>query len=303
MSTASGIPLDPDEPVGSVLARLRKAAGLTGGQLGHRVGMSQPKISRIENGKGLPDPDDVGILARALGAEEEIVLLLMDRATGSRERMTDWTTGPMGLAGRQNTIGHWENATRSLRVFQPAVVPGLLQSSGYAKAILEDFQLLVFTDLRDRAVAVAEAVSARIRRQEVLNDHDRSFHFVMTEAVLSNRVCPPQEMLAQLLRLREAAAQENVTIGIVAADAPLSTPPFHGFELLDDRLVNVDLFTSGLISQGRTQAHLYRQVFDSLAAAATTEIEPVLDRYEALYLRLAQQERHIITEPGGRASA
>ena len=41
-----------------ILARMRRAKGLSGGSLGQLAGMSQPKVSRIENGRGLPDPED-----------------------------------------------------------------------------------------------------------------------------------------------------------------------------------------------------------------------------------------------------
>ena len=278
-----------DEAVGSVLARLRRAKRLTGGQLGKLVGMSQPKISRLENGVGFPDPEDVGRVARALGADEALVLSLMELAERSHNRMTDWRPFPLALANRQRTVGGWESDVRTFRVFQPAVIVGLLQTSEYARAVLTSFQRMITPDA-DMSVgtAVPEAVSARMQRQEVLADKNRTFHFVMAETVLENRICPPEDMPAQIRRLRDVAAQSNVSVGIIPADVEWSIPPFHGFLLLDDSVVMIDLFNTGITTKGRADARIYRQVFDSYERLAETNIRPILDRHLKRYLDLAQ---------------
>src|SRR5690348_10350567 len=51
-------PSEPDDRLGPTIARMRRAQNLSGGRLGELVGMSQAKISRLENGVGFPDPDD-----------------------------------------------------------------------------------------------------------------------------------------------------------------------------------------------------------------------------------------------------
>jgi len=284
----STAPPGPEESVGVALARLRKQRKLTGAQLGRLVGMSQPKISRLENGVGFPDPADVGRVARALGADESDALRLVELAEQSHNRMTDWRPLPTELAQRQRGIGEWEAEARAFRVFQPAVVVGLLQTSEYARAILGSFQGLISPGFDDAGRSVSEAVSARMRRQEILSDPARSFRFVMTESVLGNRLCPPEDMPAQIHRLREVGRQENVSIGIVPAEAAWSTPPFHGFLLLDDDIVSVDLFNTGLTSRGKADIRVYQQVFDDFEAAAVTEIDPILDKYQEIYLDLAR---------------
>jgi hypothetical protein len=95
-------------------------------------------------------------------------------------------------------------------------------------------------------------------------------------------------MTGQITRIREVARQENVTVSIVRADQELPFPPFHGFELLDDRCVFVDIFNTSLISRGQRDTDLYRHVFDRWEQASTTDIEPILDRYLNLYLDLAR---------------
>lgn len=292
MTTMLGTPGDDDEPVGAVLARMRRAKRLTGAKLAAMVRMSQPKISRIERGNGLPDPADVGTIARALGADESLVRALMERAERSHDRMTDWRPASPSLAGRQKTMTDWESAAAVVRTFEPALVPGALQTSGYAKAVLQGFQHvapLSADDLTESALLAA--VSARIQRQEVLADRSKSFQFVVGEAVLKRRIHPPAEMLAQISHLREVAAgNANISIAVVPDGAPVDIPLLHGFSLFDDGLVVVDLYNTGLVSRSRRDAESYRRVFDTLQEHATG-IEPALDKYQALYIEMLQTPR------------
>jgi transcriptional regulator with XRE-family HTH domain len=280
---------DPDEPVGVVLARMRRAAGLTGRELGERVGLSQPTISRIERGKGgPPDPQDVLRLATALGVDKAAARLLMERAERSHDRMTDWRPASAGLPSRGQDLRRWESGIETFRIFQPAVIVGLLQTSQYARAVLSASLPYIASDgAGPAATSVPEAVSARVQRQEVLADRGRKFRFVMMETVFGNRVCRPEEMLAQIRRVREVAAQENVVISVVPAEAVLGVAPFHGFELLDDRMVLVDLFNTAITSHGRVDIGIYRRVFDEFEAEAVDDIDSILDKYQRIYAQLS----------------
>jgi transcriptional regulator with XRE-family HTH domain len=279
----AGAPGDQEEPVGAALARMRRRQRLTGAKLAEMVGMSQPKISRIERGNGLLDPADVGVLAHALGADEDTTRALMRRAEQAQDRMTDWRPA-VALADGQRTVAGWESSAETLRMFETAVVPGVLQTSGYAKAILRSLVRLIETGGGDPAeTTVLAAVSARIQRQEIVADRSKSFRIVLTESVLKYQVCPPAEMLAQLSHLREIAGQANVEITAIPDGTPVAIPPFHGFALFDDSLVLIDLFNTGLLSRGRKDVQAYRAVFDTLQAQATV-IEPLLAKYQAIYL-------------------
>ncbi|WP_127506776.1 helix-turn-helix domain-containing protein [Actinoplanes solisilvae] len=289
------MPPDPDtpdlegEPVGAALARMRRQKRLTGAKLAAIVRMSQPKISRIERGIGLADPEDIGAIARALGADENNVAELMARAERSQDRMTDWRPATPSLAGRQKTMMDWELTAQSLRAFEPVLVPGPLQTSGYAKLVLRTFQRLAPMTAGDLTEpALLAAVSARLRRQEVLADRSKTFHFIIGEAVLKRRLYPPIEMLAQIHHLREVIARsDNVRIGIVPEEAPIDIPLMHNFFLYDDDLVVVDLYNTGLISRSHRDVESYRGVFDALDAEST-EVAPFLARYEQSYIKQLQ---------------
>jgi transcriptional regulator with XRE-family HTH domain len=279
---------EDSESVGVVLARMRRMRRLTGAQLGELVGMSQPKISRIERGQGLSNPADVGAIARALGADEHQARALMDRAQRAHERMTDWRPAS-GLADQQRMLAELESQATVTRALEPALVPGLLQTSGYAKAVFQSFQRLQLLggDLSESMLLAT--VSARVRRQEVLADRSKTFQFVLGEAALKRRIFPAAEMLAQINHLREVAAQHtNVNITVITDDAPAEIPVLHSFMLLDDNLVAIDLYNRGLFSRNRRDMDDYRRVFDALEARAT-DIEPLLDRYQDLYIEMLRK--------------
>ncbi|HTF07298.1 MAG TPA: helix-turn-helix transcriptional regulator [Asanoa sp.] len=292
MPPTPGALFDPDDSLGATLARMRRAKNLTGRQLAELVDMSQPKISRLENGVGLPDPADVARVARALDAAEDILRHLIDLAEHAQNRMTDWRAFTVSLAGRQRSVGDLESDAKTLRVFQPFLIPGLLQTSEYARAVLTRFQHLISpTSPVVGSANVAEAVSLRMARQEILADQDRTFHFVMLEGVFQSHVCAPEYMPAQIQRLREVGKQDNVTISVVPAGVDPGTPPLNGFVLADESLIMIDLLNTSISSVGRADMADYRRTFDEYAQAAVTEFEALLTRHQDGYLQQMQAKR------------
>jgi len=284
----SDISPDPDEPVGETLARMRKAKHLTGAELAALVEMSQPKISRIERGQVLAEPADIGKIARALGADEALATRLMERTERSHNRMTDLRPTTVDLANSQKDVTDWESAARVVRSFESAAVPGLLQIGAYAQAVLRAYQRLAQRGAGEPSrTLVAKAVAERVRRQQLLADPAKSFRFVLTETLLRNQICSPVDMLGQIDHLRKVAeSYDNVVIAIVPDTVPLAIPPMHGFALLDDKIVFIDAFNTGLISRGRGDAQRYRQVFDAFEEQARTDIAGILAKYRKLYIDL-----------------
>ncbi len=280
---------DPDESIGAMLARLRRASGLSGTKAGELAGMSQAKVSRIETDAIAPTPDDVGRLARALGADEQLARVLISRTVIAQRRPTDWSPYPVGLARGQRFIAQSEAQATSIRAFEPTVIHGLLQTSEYARALLAVFQMqetVIPTQARSPAASVTEALAERIGRQKAITDLRRSFTFVMMEAVFQNNFCPPEDMLAQIRRLRDLNQQyDNVSIKVVPLDAGPGIPALHGFELFDDGLVAIDTFNTAFTSTSVPDLHLYRHVFDSFEAVATDDIDPICLKYQNHYAR------------------
>jgi transcriptional regulator with XRE-family HTH domain len=278
------------EPVGIILARWRKQKRMTGQALGERVRMSQAKISRLENGVVAVEPGDVRLLAEQLGrtpAEVEWVVALAERAG---DRLTDWRSGYSSLSDRQDEAGRVETQAKEIRVLQPTVVPGLIQTSEYARAIFTGLKGSFRSENSDSPLAVSEAVNARMKRSEILLKPGHRFFFVITEQVLRNRVCDPAAMVSQIARLREVAAFPNVDLRIVTDDTDLPTPPYHGFNIADDRRVSVDLFNTIVESTWHETIRTYRQVFDDLESVARVEIGELLGDYQLRYARMIVED-------------
>lgn len=279
---------DGTNPVGVQLAQLRKAQGLTGAQLGDLASMSQAKISKIETGKVRPSARDVERIGRALGAPVEAVRRLAEEAEASHNQMTDWRLRFGQLATVQRELAQLESSATTSHIFQSAAIPGLLQTSEYARAILANTQRGLTGDTDPTPSAVPEAVSARVQRQEVLADSTKSFRFVMPESALEYLVSRPADMPAQIHRIREVAQQDNVTVAIIPSTAPLPMPPLHGFEMLDRRIVIIDLFNTALTSRGHADVQFYQRLFTTFEAHASVDIDPILDHYLGRYLDLAR---------------
>jgi transcriptional regulator with XRE-family HTH domain len=275
--------------LGAALARLRHQRGLTGLELGRRAGMSQAKISKIETGTVTPSPRDVERLARALEASDRVVTELTDQANGLRDQFTDWRLTERNLASNQQALAQDEARATQIWVFQVGVVPGLLQTTEYARAILGDYAtVLSGHDPGQDSLPASSAVTVRIQRQEVLDDSAKHFDFVLAESVLSTVVGSAAEMLAQLQRIRVVAGQDNVRLAVLPWDAVLSFPPLHGFHVFDDRAVLIDLMSTAVYSRGTEDVRVYRAVFDHYRERAVSEIDPILDRYMYRYADAAR---------------
>jgi transcriptional regulator with XRE-family HTH domain len=273
----------PAGHLGSILRELRVRRGLTGKQLAGLAGMSQPKISRIENGVGgPPSPDDVALLARVLEAGDEQTRQMVAEAHELQEPIADWEIGAVDLELRQTGIGRLETTATDIKTFNPICVVGLLQTSGYAEAMLTDARRLISPELEGPAV---RAATARIHRQRVLDDPGKRFDFVMAEASLSNRLCPPEEMPAQLRRIRELARRPNIAVSFIPADARWTQPPIHNFTILDNRHVIVDLYGTALAKHDESEATLYGNVFAEMKNIADADIDQILERYRDKYVR------------------
>ena len=108
-----------------------------------------------------------------------------------------------------------------------------------------------------------------MQRQEVLYRPDKRFHFVVTEAALTFRLCSPEIMLGQLDRLNSLSQLPNVRLGIVGFDATYSTSPWHGFWMYDNERVLVETFSAALDLRQPQEIELYGNVFEELAAVAS----------------------------------
>ena len=240
---------------------MRRAAGLNGAQIAAELGWAPSKVSKIENGNQIPKADDIRAWTAACGhpeATDELLDLLADVQTVSR-RWKQRTRG--GLAAIQADYDRRTREAKRIRSAEILLVPGLLQTAGYARGILA--QMAAALGAQD----VDEAVAARMRRQEVLYDTGKTFEFVMTEAGLRTLLVPAQVMFGQLDRLLSMGLS-NVTLGIIPMGVELDTMPVGGILVLDDAAI---VETCGEEREaGEEESAEYDRTFGQLLAESVT---------------------------------
>ncbi|MCF6473265.1 helix-turn-helix domain-containing protein [Nonomuraea sp. MG754425] len=256
------------EALGHRLRELRQNARLTGYELAEQLGWQQPKVSKIENGRQTPSRDDVLGWTRITGAAEHAPDLIAT-LTNLETMYAEWRRQlRAGMRGRQESINELEDRTTLIRVFENVFVPGLLQTSEYARSLLEESA--EFYEVPDD---VEETIQARLRRQEVLYQGRKRFHIVVAEAVLRYRFCPVEDMIAQLDRLMTLSALRNVHFGVIPFDVRprLSAP--HGFWIYDERVVLVETIAAELTLTQPQEIALYGKAFNWLAGSALYGME------------------------------
>lgn len=202
------------------LRRIRVRASLSGQRLGERLGRRQATISRIERGETVPSVDTVRAWLVACAADPPTVERLVGLAETVQAESRGWNELLDRDGHAQLEAAEMEQAATRIRVFQPTVVPGLLQTPEYAR--------LLFGLGRTRDVAAA--VAARVERQQVLYEPGRRFEFLITEAALRWPLGGENVHTAQLDRVLSLAKLPAVSVTVLPADAVVA-PAWHNFIL------------------------------------------------------------------------
>lgn len=250
------------------LQRRRLAAGLSTYQLARRLGISQSKASRIENGRIAASVAEVEAWARETGAGADALASLVDQAERAlTEAVAFRGSARERLPDQQRGVAALEQAAGVVRAFNPIIIPGLLQTADYAHRVFLAQHPAGGADL-------AAAVAARVDRQAVLYDTAKRFEFVIGEAALRWRFGPVPAHVAQLDRLRVVATMANVDIAILPFDHEVPVWHSHAFVLFDepadegDALVHVEAMGAGLNLSDQPAVDRYREAFAALRSAA-----------------------------------
>ncbi|MEU1021350.1 helix-turn-helix transcriptional regulator [Streptomyces sp. NPDC005904] len=251
------------EALAGRLREIRKDAGISGRELAVRCGWSESKSSRIENAKTPPSNADIRAWCRACAIEDQAPDLIAANQQ-SAEAHVEWKRlQRTGLRRLQESTGDLYRQTKTFRVYVSDVIPGFLQTAGYASALLSSI-----ADFRGTPDDVSEAVAARIRRNEVLSKGGRRFSFVLEESVLRYRLCSAETMAAQLGHLLGVMDRQNVAIGIVPFSEQRTVWPMPTFTIFDGRRVHADTLDAASTLTQPSQVELYARAFEGLSQQA-----------------------------------
>jgi transcriptional regulator with XRE-family HTH domain len=195
--------LDPSASLahlfGYELRTYRERANLSQDELGIRVNYSDSLVGQIETARKVPSEEFARKCDEELSADGRLIrlcALLLKRG----ERFPAWARDYVELEARALEI----------RTYETQLVPGLLQTEEYARAILRAGRP------RDTAEQVEERVAARLGRQGLLTAESPPLLWVvLDEAVLLRPIGGPGTMKGQLQRLVEAADSPHVVMQVL----------------------------------------------------------------------------------------
>lgn len=209
--------------LGAELRQARESAGLGQRELARSARISaHSRISEAESGKRLLSVDELDRIFDVLGvsAQERDRLLGLAR---SAEGPGQLNIGSASIAkALTELIDHEQNATRITNA-SPLLIPGLLQTSDYARAIVGDKP-----DAETR-------VKLRAGRRDILTRRNPVELFALIDSeALVRPIAPPDVMADQLRHVQRLSELPNVTVQVVSSTRPGYHPMLLGpFELIE----------------------------------------------------------------------
>ncbi|MEU6218466.1 helix-turn-helix transcriptional regulator [Streptomyces sp. NPDC047022] len=253
--------------LGQELRRLREVKGMTAEEVAERLLVSQSKISRLENGRRSISPRDVRDLCGVYDVDDQrVVDSLMEMARDSRQQ--GWWHA-FGDIPYSVYIG-LETDAESLRVYEPQIITGLLQTRAYAEALIQGALP------ESSAAEIDKRIEVRIRRQDrvAATSNPLRLWVVLDEAALRRVVGNSLVMREQLEHLAEMSQLPHVTVQVLPFDAG-AHPGLNGqYSILeftdtaDSSVVYLEGVTSDLYLEKPLDVQKYSVMYEHLRAQA-----------------------------------
>ncbi len=256
--------------LGGDLRRLREQSTLKLEEVADQLGVAPSTLSRIETGKAPTRTSYLALMLDLYGVTDpDHRRLLMDLAREGQRR--GWWVGFDDLltAGAGDYLG-LEAEAAVLRAFGVQVVPGLLRTPDYGRAVCAARRPDLRPEQVERLVAVQQ------RRQEVLGGTDPiELRLVLDESVLLRSVAPPCVMRGELEHLITASAEPTITIQVLELSGPHQPVLAGSFGVLsfteeDDADVACaeGIRAQVLLEQRAPEVAAVRAAFDALSKSA-----------------------------------
>lgn len=262
--------------LGDELRRLRESARLTTAGAAEALDCTKGKISRIENGRVTVRLPDLTAMLHAYGATDIQLrdrLTMLARKANRRRRQGWWNQYGSMLADTYRDYIALEAMAGTIRTFQAQLVPGLLQTPEYTRAVT------VASRQWQTADEIEQFVRVRLTRQErLIGDSPLHLWVVLSEAVLLQQVGGPEVMKPQLEHLLTVAERPNVTIQVLPFSRGAHASMFGPYVVLgfpEEAALDVVLAdnpTGSVWLEREAEVARYRELFD---AARTSALSPV----------------------------
>ncbi|WP_405132800.1 helix-turn-helix domain-containing protein [Nocardia sp. NBC_01388] len=274
----------PRRQLGRFLREAREEAGFTVEQAAVLMEWNKSTLSRLE--RGLTEKvrvRDVLGLCEVFGLGE--VKTAAAKSLAEQTPAKSWWHAYADLIpANVNLFVGLEAGATVLTLFQPLIVPGLLQTADYARALDRTY----FPD--DTDAELDRRVELRTRRQNVIlrQRHPAQAVVVLHESVLRTVVGSRHVVAAQLRHIANLGTRENIEVRVLPfrAGFPLGMPltPFTIFQfgrdargkLSEPTVVFAESFAGAMYFERQTEVRLYREALDTVQRA-TLDIRPSRD--------------------------
>ncbi|MFB7470961.1 helix-turn-helix domain-containing protein [Kitasatospora sp. NPDC056184] len=254
--------------LGSELRRLRERTGLQAKAAADTLRFSATKISRIESGQTTLKESDVRALLELYGVTDEAELRQFISLTRRSTQRGWWHDYGDALPDWFQTYVGMESDAARIRAYEIELVPGLLQTADYARAIFR------ISPSAPSADEIERRVKLRIQRQEIFHRADPpSVRTILNEAVLRRPIGGPHVMRDQVLHLIELAEKYDVAIQVLPFTAGTHASMSMAFHILSfadvpGDVVYVEALTSSLYMERESDIAHHELVFARLSESA-----------------------------------
>ncbi|MFI1397727.1 helix-turn-helix domain-containing protein [Streptomyces sp. NPDC020681] len=247
------------EALAARLREIRLDAGITKRELASRCGWSEAKSSRIENARTAPSDQDIRLWCRACQAEGQAPDLIAANRQADSMYVQWRRLQRTGLRRLQQANVPLYKETKHFKVYCSNVVPGFLQTPGYAMALLR--AIATFRGLPDD---VADAVTARMDRSRVVREGDHRFAIVIEETVLRHRLGDAGVMAGQLGSLLSAMDLPSVSLGVIPTTVERAMWAIESFTVFDDKRVDHEPLSASVKITAPDEVAQYLKAFGRL---------------------------------------
>jgi transcriptional regulator with XRE-family HTH domain len=252
------------------LKRLRDGQGLTATQVARQLEWPVSKVTRMERGEWLrPSPHDIGRLLEVYGVVDEREHEALTTLARQGRQRGWWHAYREMISERYSTYIGLEAEASSVFSFQPLMMPGLLQTTAYARALI----LGGPSQLGAREAELRATI--RTERQKILTDEDPArLWAVLDEAAIRRTVGGAEVMRAQLRHVLQIAELAKVTVQVIPFDAGAHAGIGGAFAILsfphadDPDAVYVETIAGELFVEDPEEVGRYTVAFQRLTAKA-----------------------------------
>jgi transcriptional regulator with XRE-family HTH domain len=250
------------------LRRLREAARLTCEEVAEHLECSASKISRVETGRVSVSPRDVRDMLELYGAPAQQREALVQLARDSRQKGW-WHAYSDSMQPHFATYVGLESAASEIRIYEVSLIPELLQTEDYARAVIRSEMMSSPSEDVERRVALRMA-----RQPAITRNSPPKIWAVVDEGALRRRVGGAGLMRLQLEHLLTQATLPNVAVQVIPFSGgayPAMGRPFVILvfpERVDTDVVYLEDLTSALYVEDVAEVDRYNVFFNHLRASA-----------------------------------